>query len=369
MRARLVALGIFFSLAPLGAQPPATHTVQSGETVYAIAKKHGVSTEEILKANPGLNPARIHAGDKIRLPISSSASPSVKPTPPPASSPAGNRAAPPSTSTAAPAKTLPSPTPKPAPASDSPTQKTWVRIRQGDTLSKIARENSVKLEDLRKWNRLKSDTIRPGDLLRIRPPASTTVTTRPAPAAATRTKPAPATPKQPAAPEWRFISPVRSQIEGPGNRLRPWEYIVVHHSGTSGGNARIFDYYHSEERGMENGMAYHFVIGNGTDSGDGQIEVGNRWRKQIQGGHLASETLNEIAIGICLVGDFNRSRLGPRQAASLIELVQYLRKMMPEQRLKFRTHREINTRPTDCPGRLFPTRALREVLNQPAPSL
>jgi N-acetyl-anhydromuramyl-L-alanine amidase AmpD len=182
-------------------------------------------------------------------------------------------------------------------------------------------------------------------------------------------KPSSAAPKKPAGPEWRFISPVRSQIEGPKDRLRDWEYIVVHHSGTSGGNAKIFDYYHAEERGMENGMAYHFVIGNGTDSGDGQIEVGNRWRRQIQGGHLASETLNEIAIGICLVGDFSRSRLGPRQTASLIELVQYLRKMMPDQRLKFRTHREINTRPTECPGRLFPTQALREILNQPVTGL
>jgi len=218
---------------------------------------------------------------------------------------------------------------------------------------------------LRKWNGLSADTIRPGDLLRIRAPAPTATKTA-ATTPSVPAKPAPAAPPKPSAPEWRFINPVRSQIEGPQDRLREWEYIVVHHSGTSGGNAKIFDYYHAEERGMENGMAYHFVIGNGTDSGDGQIEVGNRWRRQIQGGHLASETLNEIAIGICLVGDFSRSRLGPRQAASLIELVQYLRKMMPEQRLKFRTHREINTRPTECPGRLFPTQALREILNRPA---
>ena len=351
MRARFAALGILFGLAPLaGAQPPATHTVQSGDTVYAIAKKHGVSAEKILQANPGLNPARIHAGDKIRLPVSSS-------------TPA--KTVPPSTSSAAPAKVPPPSTSSLTPSASSAAPKTWVKVQKGDTLSKIARENGVKVEDLRKWNRLKSDSIRPGDLLRIHPPAPATATTRPVAAAASQPKPVPAAPQRPAAPDWRFILPVRSQIEGPKNRLRDWEYIVVHHSGTSGGNAKIFDYYHAEERGMENGMAYHFVIGNGTDSGDGQIEVGNRWRRQIQGGHLASETLNEIAIGICLVGDFNRSRLGPRQAASLIELVQYLRKIMPEQRLKFRTHREINTRPTECPGRLFPTRALREILNAP----
>ena len=337
--------------APLGAQTPSTHIVGTGETIYAIAKKYGTTTEAVLRANPGLNPARIHAGDKIRVPTSSPASTSAKTVAPSTSSTAPTKVPPPSTSS------LP-------PAASSAAPKTWVKVQKGDTLSKIARENGVKLEDLRKWNGLSADTIRPGDLLRIRAPTPASpkgVTATPS----APPKPPAAAPKKPAAPDWRFIQPVRSQIEAPKNRLRDWEYIVVHHSGTSGGNAKIFDYFHAEERGMENGMAYHFVIGNGTDSGDGQIEVGNRWRRQIQGGHLASETLNEIAIGICLVGDFSRSRLGPRQAASLIELVQYLRKMMPDQRLKFRTHREINTRPTECPGRLFPTQALREILNQP----
>ena len=337
--------------APLGAQTPSTHIVGTGETIYAIAKKYGTTTEAVLRANPGLNPARIHAGDKIRVPTSSPASTSAKTVAPSTSSTAPTKVPPPSTSSL-------------TPIASSAAPKTWVKVQKGDTLSKIARENGVKLEDLRKWNGLSADTIRPGDLLRIRAPTPASpkgVTATPS----APPKPPAAAPKKPAAPDWRFIQPVRSQIEAPKNRLRDWEYIVVHHSGTSGGNAKIFDYFHAEERGMENGMAYHFVIGNGTDSGDGQIEVGNRWRRQIQGGHLASETLNEIAIGICLVGDFSRSRLGPRQAASLIELVQYLRKMMPDQRLKFRTHREINTRPTECPGRLFPTQALREILNQP----
>lgn len=338
MHPGLGLLLFFFGLTCLAGPTPATHTVRPGETVYAIAKKYGTSPEKILKANPGLNPARIHAGDKIRLPSFSS--------------------------TSAPTKVPPPSTLTPAPASDSAAQKTWVKVLKGDTLSKIARENGVKVEDLRKWNGLKADTIRPGNLLRIRPPTPA-VANRVTAASSAPSKPAPSAPQQPAAPDWRFILPVRSQIEAPKSRLRDWEYIVVHHSGTSGGNAKVFDYYHTEERGMENGMAYHFVIGNGTDSGDGQIEVGNRWRRQLQGGHLASEMLNEISIGICLVGDFNRSRVGPRQAASLIELVQYLRKMMPAQRLKFRTHREINTRPTECPGRLFPTKSLREVLNQP----
>ncbi|NBT89755.1 MAG: LysM peptidoglycan-binding domain-containing protein [Verrucomicrobia bacterium] len=326
----------FFMLGTAHAQTPKTHTVQTGETVYAIAKKYGTTSEKILQANPGLNPSRIHAGDKILLPSG--------PSPTPAASPS------------APTKTPAPATSSSAPAENSAAQKTWVKIQKGDTLSKLAREHGVKVEDLRQWNRLAGSTIRPGDLLRVRAPGTNN------PTAAPKKTPVISSPPRPAEPEDRFIAPVRAQIDAPKNRLRDWEYIVVHHSGTSGGNAKIFDYYHSQERGMENGMAYHFVIGNGTDSGDGEIEVGKRWLRQLQGGHLASETLNEVSIGICLVGDFSRSRLGPRQTAALIELVKYLHKMMPESELKFRLHREINTRPTECPGRLFPGKALHEIL-------
>jgi len=195
---------------------------------------------------------------------------------------------------------------------------------------------------------LSGDSLRSGNLLRLRPPPSSTP---------------PSSSPKPATRELIFIEPARAQIDAPKDRLRDWEYIVVHHSGTSGGNAKIFDYFHRQTRGMENGMAYHFVIGNGSDSGDGQIEVGSRWLQQKQGGHLASESLNEIAIGICLVGDFSTHRLGPRQTASLIELVQYLRKLQPDSKLKFRLHREINTKPTECPGKLFPSSAIHEILD------
>ena len=332
-----------WGIAALLAQTPATHTVQPGETVFAIAKKYGTTTETLQKANPGLNPARIHAGDKIRLPPSAS-------TPAPASP------------TAAPAPSSSASHPAPA----SPDAKTWVKVRKGDTLSKIARENKVTVENLRKWNQRGQDPIRPGDLLRVAP-VSPAKAKLPAPVAKAPAPASPSPPKKTAAPEWNLVEPARRQIDAPKDNLRDWEYIVVHHSGTSGGSAKVFDYYHSHERGMENGLAYHFVIGNGTDSGDGQIEVGRRWLKQLQGGHLASESLNEISIGICLVGDFSHNRLGPRQTAALVELVKYLRRLMPDRRLKFRLHREINTRPTECPGRLFPSAAIHEILDAPDP--
>ncbi len=152
---------------------------------------------------------------------------------------------------------------------------------------------------------------------------------------------------------------VRRRIDEPSVRKGRWRYIVVHNSGTRQGNARAFDYYHRRVKHMPNGLAYQFVIGNGHGSGDGKIEIGPRWTYQLSGGHCASDYLNNIAIGICLVGDFNRDLPTKAQLASLEELIKYLRKRVgrvDRQLAVVKAHREINPRPTDCPGRRFPMR-------------
>jgi hypothetical protein len=134
---------------------------------------------------------------------------------------------------------------------------------------------------------------------------------------------------------------------------------VVHNSGTRQGNARVFDYYHRHVRRMQNGLAYHFVIGNGTSTGNGQVEVGDRWRRQINGGHVHSDYLNNISLGICLVGDFNRDRPTRAQLDSCEELIRYLRDRCGKTdrgTIPVRPHREMNPPrwPTDCPGDDFP---------------
>ena len=161
-------------------------------------------------------------------------------------------------------------------------------------------------------------------------------------------------------PAYRYLT--RSVIEdirrAPVQRRR-WQFIVVHNSGTRQGNARVFDYYHRHVRRMRNGLAYQFVIGNGTSTGNGQIEVGDRWRRQINGGHVHSDYLNNISLGICLVGDFNRDQPTPAQLESCEELIRYLRERcgkIDRHDIVVRPHREMNPPrwPTDCPGDAFP---------------
>jgi N-acetylmuramoyl-L-alanine amidase len=159
---------------------------------------------------------------------------------------------------------------------------------------------------------------------------------------------------------YRYLT--RSVIEAirraPVKRRR-WQFIVVHNSGSRQGNARVFDYYHRRVRRMQNGLAYHFVIGNGTSTGNGQVEVGDRWRRQINGGHVHSDYLNNISLGICLVGDFNRDRPTRAQLDACDELIRYLRDRCGKTdrgTIPVRPHREMNPPrwPTDCPGDDFP---------------
>ncbi|MGC3989916.1 MAG: peptidoglycan recognition family protein [Chthoniobacteraceae bacterium] len=157
---------------------------------------------------------------------------------------------------------------------------------------------------------------------------------------------------------YKYLTPaVRDAIDRAHVRRNRWKYIVVHNSGTRQGNARIFDYYHKHVRKMPNGLAYHFVIGNGSSTRDGQIEIGGRWVKQLDGGHVHSDYLNSIALGICLVGDFNRDKPSQAQLDALDELIRYLRKRCGKVNGQWPIvvpHRQINPRPTDCPGDRFP---------------
>ncbi len=144
-------------------------------------------------------------------------------------------------------------------------------------------------------------------------------------------------------------------------RISPrWTTIVIHHSATARGNASVFDKGHRDKGWDE--LGYHFVIGNGTGSGDGVVEVGSRWNRQKHGAHCKTPDnyFNEHGIGICLVGDFTKSRPTPRQMASLERLVAFLadRCGIPPERVT--THQAV-THKTRCPGN-FPIAMVRRSL-------
>lgn len=140
---------------------------------------------------------------------------------------------------------------------------------------------------------------------------------------------------------------------------RPWKVIVLHHSATARGGAAAFDEMH-KARGWD-GVGYDFVVGNGTDTADGEIETTFRWRDQRDGAH--AKGWNDLAIGICLVGNFDVTDPTPAQKASLVRLVRHLRRRfeVPPQRVV--GHGAVGD--TACPGKRF---SVREIVDASAPT-
>ncbi|WP_309399732.1 LysM peptidoglycan-binding domain-containing protein [Cerasicoccus maritimus] len=202
-------------------------------------------------------------------------------------------------------------------------------IKSGDTLSEIAQNYGVTVSQLKRANRLTSDRIFAGQTLTI-----------------------------PGAVSSNVLAPVIQATRNLKINRSRWRYIVAHHSAIEQGNAAIYGAAH-KRRGMENGLAYHFVIGNGIDSGDGEIEVGPRWRQQLRGGHVRDSRVNDVGIGICLVGNFENHAPTARQRASLIQLVNYLRDNCVDPRFTFTVHKWVDgANHTVCPGKHFPYREM-----------
>ena len=129
---------------------------------------------------------------------------------------------------------------------------------------------------------------------------------------------------------------------------RPWRYIVLHHSASASGNYDQIDAEHRKILGID-GCGYHFVIGNGTGSRDGQIEVSQRWINQKQGAHTRNartHDADEYGIGICLVGNFDQQPSSSKQIAATKALIDYLNK-----RLRHRAPRACGLTPTWRPPR------------------
>lgn len=203
------------------------------------------------------------------------------------------------------------------------------KVRRGDTLSAIARNHGTTIKALKRANGLSSDRILAGQVLTI--PVSRTAA----------------------------LSSADSLTQGINVKRDRWKYIVAHHSAIEAGNAEIYDRNH-RRRGMKNGLAYHFVIGNGRDSGDGEIEIGPRWRQQLHGGHVRSQRYNEAGIGICLVGNFEERRPSKKQVKAFEGLVDYLGNDLLSGKFKFMVHKEVDKNHTVCPGRYFPLKAMHK---------
>ena len=140
-----------------------------------------------------------------------------------------------------------------------------------------------------------------------------------------------------------------------------WNAIVIHHSASPVGSPQAIDERH-RSMGLT-GLGYHFVVGNGSGMGDGEVHVGYRWLEQLPGAHvagLAGQSYNRTSVGVCLVGDGNRRPFTGAQMARLVELVSALmkRNAIPAERVYL--HADLAS--TRSPGAYFPAAEFRELI-------
>ncbi|PCI08522.1 hypothetical protein COB72_08135 [bacterium] len=140
-----------------------------------------------------------------------------------------------------------------------------------------------------------------------------------------------------------------------------WKSIVIVHSGTIAGSAADIA---SEHRSLGyDGLGFHFVIGNGTRMGDGEIHVGYRWIDQRDGAELAGVGADFSASGvieICLVGDGDRRPFTDEQLHRLAQVVTALAKKLDIPADKINLHKDLAG--TTSPGQYFPQAEFEQML-------
>jgi len=221
---------------------------------------------------------------------------------------------------------------------DAATVFTSYKIKRGDSLSSIASKHGLKTKELSAYNGIRNaNKIRIGQTIRI-PPKSGVAASKYA----------------------NLPANVKAALDKISIKRGQWKNIVIHHSATAADRAINMARFHKEERHMENGLAYHFVIENGTrGTSNGDIYVGDRWKKQLHGGHMKLWAHNQIAIGICLIGNFEKSRPKEKQLEQLEVLISYLQDKTGVPAKNITTHSLMHPKHTLCPGKYFPTSRLK----------
>lgn len=132
-----------------------------------------------------------------------------------------------------------------------------------------------------------------------------------------------------------------------------WTSIVIHHSGAPAGSAESL--HRQFESAGYDGLGFHFLIGNGQGLGDGVVDVGYRWNRQLPGAHVLGKSAaerNQDSIGICLIGNGDRRAFTDRQVTELIGLVRRLQRELGVPSDRVVLHRDLAE--VTSPGRFFP---------------
>ena len=289
---RIFFTALFFAWVALsGLYAATTHVVQKNETLGGIAQRYGVSVSALQAYNGISNPNLLYVGKKLKIP-------------------SGN------------------------------VSEISYTVKKGESLGIIAKRFGVSANDLALINKIsRPDLIRVGQKLTI-------------PLKGNRR---PVTPKL-------LDSTTLSRLDSIRPTPGKWDRIIIHHSATPIDDAVNMHKVHLA-RGMKNGLAYHFVISNGSRKArDGEVYISNRWKGQLDGGHVKKHSANQTSIGICLIGNFEIRPPTSKQLSALEGLCEYLMKRCKLQANDVTTHTIFHPKHTVCPGKHFSLTGLRRRL-------
>lgn len=155
---------------------------------------------------------------------------------------------------------------------------------------------------------------------------------------------------------WQHLNTTsRRGIDAGIKSATAWKRVVLHGTASNRGALRLLDRYQTTIQGIAGGTPYHFVIGNGTDSGDGQVEISTRWQR---GEASPVPALGDGSIQVCLIGDFEHQPPTKAQLEALDELLDYLALKLGG--LPLATHGGMSGEHSRCLGAKFP---MAQVLN------
>jgi N-acetylmuramoyl-L-alanine amidase len=146
-----------------------------------------------------------------------------------------------------------------------------------------------------------------------------------------------------------------------------WRYIVIHHSGGAYGDVELLRRVHRERQPNDpiDEIPYHFLIGNGNGLQLGEVVETGRWRLQMWGAHVSrrNRDRNFRGIGICLIGDFERTQVSDTQFQAALVLTRSLMRQfrIPLERVTFHGHTPGEM--TSCPGKNFPSERLLRAIS------
>lgn len=139
-----------------------------------------------------------------------------------------------------------------------------------------------------------------------------------------------------------------------------WRKIVVHHSASPWGfwedhswkpvDVKVIRQWHLQKGWCD--VGYHFVV-----LPNGYVQEGRSLN--IKGAHAKNSGYNNIAIGICLVGDFTYYPPSAHQLIGAVQLIVRLQKKFVIKSKDVLLHHQVPGAQTACPGKLFPEKALR----------